>query len=345
MSAELTAEKMMGFLYELPDQFKESLQMKFDFAAGYKRTYHNILVTGLGGSAIGGDVLRCYAQDKAGLPVVVNRDYDIPAFVDQNTLVFAISYSGNTEETLSAYHQARGKGASIICVTSGGKLAKLAEEDGYGIIKVPGELVPRAATGYLFAPVALLLEEIGIFNGVKDEIKETIQVLQELRESIGPNVMIPQNQAKIIAEEMRDCIPVVWGAAGLSEVAALRWKAQINENAKSPAYYNVFPELNHNEIVGFELPQELLSRMVVIVLKDKYDNERIKKRMEISMNIIKDHVKNVIEVNSLGESSLARFYSLTYTGDYASVYLALEYGINPTPVKIIDYLKAELAKA
>jgi len=340
----MTAEKMMDYLYELPQQFEHSLEMKFDFIDRYKRDYKNIIVSGLGGSAIGGDILRTYAFKKAGLPIIVNRDYDVPGFVNRDTLFFAVSYSGNTEETLSAYQQAREKGASIICITSGGKLSGMAVQDGYAVVKIPGGLVPRAATGYLFAPTALVLEEIGVLSGVKGELEETVKVLKQIRETIKPDVSIPGNKAKVIAGAIKDGIPVIWGASGTSETAAMRWKAQINENAKSPAYYNVFPELNHNEIVGFEVPQGLLSNFTVIILRDRFDNERVKKRMEITKGIIRDRVKNVIEVESKGESFLARFYGLTYIGDYVSVYLALEYGINPTPVKVIDYLKEELQK-
>lgn len=343
MDTELTPEKMMGFLYELPDQFLRSLSLKFDVAK-YKRNYRNIIVTGLGGSAIGGDILRSYALPKANIPISVNRDYDMPQYIGQDTLVLAVSYSGNTEETLSAYRQARDKGADIVCLTAGGKLMEMGQDDGYTVIKVPGGLVPRAATGYLFAPLALALEKMGILSGVTADLKEVVLVLQGLRESLSPRVDAPDNKAKAIAARMKDSIPVIWGVSGTSEIAALRWKAQINENAKSPAYFNVFPELNHNEIVGFEVPPEILSRQAVIILRCKADKERINKRIEISKNIIRDKVKTVIEVSSQGESFLAQFYSLTYMGDYASTYLALEYGLNPTPVEVIDYLKSELAK-
>lgn len=340
----LTAEKMMGFLYELPEQFVYSLDMKFDFADRYRKPYQNIVISGLGGSAIGGDIVRTLAAGQAAVPVVVNRDYNLPAFVDQNTLFAAVSYSGNTEETLSAYQQAREKGATIICLTSGGKLAEWAAHDGYAVIKVPGDLVPRAATGYLFAPLALFLEEIGLLSNVRTEIEETIQVLNSQRQILNPQVGQPENLARRLAEHLRGAIPVIWGSSGLTEAAALRWKAQINENAKSPAYYNLFPELNHNEIVGFEVPAELLSRLVVVILRDQGDSPQIQKRMAITRQIIENRVQEIVEVSSQGQSFLARFYSLVYLGDYTSVYLAHEYGINPTPVQVIDYLKAELAK-
>lgn len=344
MAGDMSAEKMMGYLYELPDQFQNSLGLDFDFIQRYRQDYRNIVVTGLGGSAIGGDILRNYAAKKARLPIVVNRDYHLPAFVGPDTLVLTVSYSGNTEETLSAYEQAVAREAGIIVLSSGGKLSEYARRDGQGLVQVPSGFVPRAAVGWLFAPVALLLGEMGIIAGVKEEIRETAVVLKELRESLKPTVDIPVNQARVIAGKSRDSIPVIWGTTGVSEVAAQRWKAQINENAKSPAYYNIFPELNHNEIVGFEAPGDLLQRQVYIILRDKQDNERIQKRIDISKTIIKDKVKSIIEVYSQGESYLARVFSLIYVGDYASAYLALEYGINPTPVKMIDFLKEQLAQ-
>ncbi|HCF70557.1 MAG TPA: bifunctional phosphoglucose/phosphomannose isomerase [Syntrophomonas sp.] len=340
---KLNVETMMEYLYNLPGQFEECL--KFDYS-GLKRYRMpgNIIITGLGGSAIGGDIVRTLAWSQAKVPIVVNRDYNMPAFTGGDTLVMVVSYSGNTEETLSAYQQARKAGAQIVCVASGGKLADLAAADGYEVIKVPEGLVPRAATGYLFAPVALALESMGVLQGISAQIEETIAVLKTMREELQPGVGLPQNQARAIARDLKDALPVIWGTAVISEAAALRWKAQINENAKAPAYYNVFPELNHNEIVGFEVPAQLLKQIAVIVLRSPSDSERINKRIAITTNIIQAGVKNIIEVTARGQSFLAQFYSLVYIGDYTSVYLALEYGINPAPVKIIDYLKAELAK-
>lgn len=344
MQNDMSVEKMMGYLYELPDQFQNSLGLKFDFINQYQKVYRNIVVTGLGGSAIGGDILRNYAAKRASLPVVVNRDYHLPAFVGEDTLVFTVSYSGNTEETLEAYQEAVNRGADVIVLSSGGKLSEYARRDNKAVIQVPNAFVPRAAAAWLFAPVALVLGQMGILPGVENEIKETVAVLKQMRDFLNPTVDVPVNLARVIAGKTRDNIPVIWGTTGVSEVAAQRWKAQINENAKSPAYYNIFPELNHNEIVGFEVPQEILQRQVYIILRDDGDYERIKKRIEISKNIIKNQVKSIIEIHSRGESYLARVFSLIYVGDYASVYLALEYGINPTPVKMIDYLKDQLAQ-
>ncbi len=340
----MTKEKMASYLWQLPEQFAAMLQQGVNLPSYYKREYRNIMVSGLGGSAIGGDILRTYALSRAKIPVIVNRDYEIPAFVDCNSLALIASYSGNTEETLSSYQQARNQGAVIIAVTSGGKLADMASNDGFAVVNIPCGLSPRAATGYLFTPLALILGNLGIVSGVEQEIKETIDVLQTLRQEIDPEVEINSNLARQIARELKGNLPVIWGSSGRSEVAALRWKTQINENAKCPVFSNMFPELNHNEIVGFEVPADILARMVIIILRDSHDHERVQKRMEISKQIINDKVGKIMEVESRGQGFLARFYSLVYVGDYVSYYLAEEYGINPTPVKVIDYLKNELAK-
>ncbi len=339
----MTAEKMAAHLWDLPEQFAAMLEQGIDLPAKYGRKYSNVVIAGLGGSAIGGDILRTYALTRARIPVLVNRDYDMPEFVNEESLVLAVSYSGNTEETLSAYGQAVQQGAAVIAVTGGGQLKARAESDGMAVITVPGGLPPRAATGYLFTPLALIMDKLGIISGVIEDLQETHQVLRELRSSIHPGVE-EDNEARRIAHELKGNLPIIWGSTANSEIAALRWKTQINENAKCPVFCNVFPELNHNEIVGFEVPENLLANMVLVILKDSHDHSSVQKRMEISKGIVADRVKNIIEVKARGSSFLARFYSLAYIGDYTSFYLALEYGINPTPVAVIDFLKAELAR-
>jgi len=344
MAVEMGPEMMFEFLYNLPGQFEGCLKMDFSKVSGLKKEYANIVVTGLGGSAIGGDILRCYCQSRLRIPVVVNRDYVLPRFVGPDSLVLAVSYSGNTEETLSAYEDAREKGASIIAFTTGGKLAEMAALDSNPVITIPGGLVPRAATGYLFAPLVLVLERLGLVSGASEDLKETVTVLTQLREEIEPGREEDSNRARFIASQLYQRIPVIWGCSSTSEVAAMRWKGQINENAKAPAYFNVFPELNHNEIVGFEVPEDLVKKLAVIILRDPDDHGRITKRIEITKDILQGKVSSVAEVEARGNSFLAKTYSLIYVGDYASVYLAELYGINPTPVQVIDYLKARMAE-
>jgi glucose/mannose-6-phosphate isomerase len=342
MSANPLQEPMKSYLYGLPEQFTQCLELNYEELERYRKPYQNLMISGLGGSAIGGDILRTYAFEAAALPVYVNRGYELPRFVDNNTLFIAVSYSGNTEETLTAYEQAKARGADILVISSGGTLTDHARNDGYPLVAIPGGLSPRAATGYLLAPLLLSLQKAGILKDARSDIEETAAVLFSLRDLLQPGRQ-ENNLAMSIAAVIKDAIPIIWGSVNHTEAAALRWKAQINENAKSPAYYNVFPELNHNEIVGFEAPQQLLSQLAVIILRDSRDHQRVQQRMEITRGVIESKVKKVVEVESAGESLLARIYSLIYIGDYVSYYLALEYGIDPTPVKVIDYLKAELA--
>jgi glucose/mannose-6-phosphate isomerase len=302
----------------------------------------NIVVTGLGGSAIGGDLLRVYTAGKMAVPVIVNRDYVLPEFVGPDTLVFAVSYSGNTEETLSAYEEARSRGASIIAVTTGGQLGELAGRDGAPLIGVPGGISPRAATGFLFIPTLRVLQKLGLLEDSVDEITEMIDFIRTLRGKLAPEAPQAENQAKQLAQKLYNRIPVIWGSTGTTEVVAQRWKGQINENAKAPAYWNVLPELNHNEIVGFQFPRELLKKLHVVILRDERDHPRVHKRIEITRGVIQDVVDGCTEVWATGEGVLSRLFSLIYTGDYTSVYLAALYGIDPGPVKVIDYLKKEL---
>lgn len=304
----------------------------------------HVVVTGLGGSAIGGDLLRVYCLDKCPVPVLVNRDYSLPEFVGSDTLLFAVSYSGNTEETISAYQEARQRGAAIIALTTGGKLKEMADRDGVPVITVPHGISPRSASGFLFIPTLRIMERLGFLSGIAEEVEELVNHLKVLHNNLRPEVPLEKNTAKQMALKLYNRIPVIWGTSGTTEVVAQRWKGQINENAKAPAYWNIFPELNHNELVGFKFPESLLKQVHVILLRDNHDNPRVQKRMEITKNIISKSVAGITDVMASGGGLLTRIYSLIYSGDYTSLYLAYLYGINPGPVEVIDYLKGELGR-
>lgn len=303
----------------------------------------HVVIAGMGGSAIGGDLVRILAGKDARVPITVSREYQLPSFVDQKCLVFLISYSGNTEETLSSYDDAKKRGASRIAVTTGGKLAALAHADGVPVVEVPSGLPPRSAIGYLFLPVLVILQRVGVFSESID-VGELVTRLRELRSQLKPTSPSAENPAKQLASRFYGKIPVIYGASGTTEVVAVRWKGQFNENSKCLAYCNVFPELNHNEIVGYEAPEELLRSLELVFLREKSDHPRVQARMEITKKILRDRVSGVSEYWGEGDSFLTRLFSLIYLGDYTSVYLALLYGINPKPVAVIDYLKKELAK-
>ncbi|KUK52789.1 MAG: Bifunctional phosphoglucose/phosphomannose isomerase [Desulfotomaculum sp. 46_296] len=341
--SRIDTQNMLASLWNLPDQCSEAWKIgnSVDLPAEIKAD--KIVVTGLGGSAIGGDLLRVFSTNRLAVPVFVNRHYSLPLFVDQQTLIFAVSYSGNTEETLSAYHIAREKKATIIVLTTGGKLKDMAQADKIPAVTVPGGISPRAATGYLFIPMLAVLERIGLVTGISEEVAELVQQLRLLRNQLGPQVELSGNLSKQLAARLYGHIPVIWGSSGTTEVVAQRWKGQFNENTKTPAYWNVFPELNHNEIVGFETPAEILKNLFLIILRSKDDHARVQKRIEITHQEIGDKVAGVAQIQSAGDTILSRMYSLIYTGDYTSIYLALLYGIDPGPVKVIDRLKEALA--
>lgn len=336
---------MLGFIYQLPEQFAEAWRLGEQAGVpAPDREIDLILVNGLGGSAIGGDFLRVYLGNRCPLPVLVNRHYTLPRYVGRSTLVFAVSYSGNTEETLSAYDDARTKGATVIAVTSGGKLAEWAKRDGAPLVVIPGGLPPRSAIGYLFVSSLAVLQQWGMVNAAAD-IEETITLLKEMRQYLGPASPTGANLAKQLALKAFGKIPVIYGASGTTEAVAARWKGQINENSKAPAFFNLFPELNHNEIVGTEVPRDLLQNLIIFMLTDPGDHPRVARRMGLLPQLVGDRVKEIVMVTARGKSDMSRMFSLMYIGDYLSIYLALLYGIDPKPVEIIDKLKKRLAES
>jgi len=343
----LDPSDMLGLVENLPQQCEEAVEIagKFNLNRKYLDGFipANIIITGLGGSAIGGDFLRTYLVNESKVPILINRYYHLPEFVNKNTFVIAVSYSGNTEETLSAYQEAKKKGAKIVCLTSGGKLAGYCKSDGIPFVLIPGGLPPRASFGYQQIGLTGILEKAGIIKNKKTEIKEMISVLKSISAEMRRDVPLEKNPAKKMAVQLYGKIPVIYGSQDLTDAVALRWKCQFNENSKSFAFNNVFPELNHNEIVGWEMPKELLKNFVVILLRDKGEHPQVKKRFEITRELLGGIACATEEVWTRGNSLFARIFSSIHTGDFVSVYLAFLNEQNPTPVKRIEELKKRLA--
>jgi len=333
----------LGALWDLPAQCARAFALADNLELSDDGPLTNVVVTGLGGSAIGGDLLRVWGAGRLSVPVAVNRDYRLPAFVAADSLVFCVSYSGNTEETVAAYREAREKGARVVVLTSGGVLRDLAAADGVPCVGVPGGISPRSATGYLFLPMVKILFRLGLVEDPGPAVRELVTHLEEVRARIGPDVPLERNPAKQLARSLYGRLPVIWGAAGTTEVVAQRFKGQINENAKAPAYWNVLPELDHNEINGFSGPPEVLRLLAVVLLRDPEDHPRVALRMDVTRRIVAEQVGLVTEMTAGGEGALARTYDLVYRGDYTSVYLAFLYGVDPGPVPVIERLKKELA--
>lgn len=335
---------MRSLILNFPKQAEEAVAI--GTAAKIKlntKKIQNIVITGLGGSAIGGDLLRAYLADKCAVPVIVNRHYYFADYVGKNSLVIVSSYSGNTEETVSAYKDAIKRKAMIFCITSGGEVEKMAKKHKHPYIKIPGGLPPRAALGYSFFPTLIALSKLGFIKDQKKEIKETLALLNALSARYS-NHDAADNQALNLAKTLHGKLPLIYSGADKFDTVNTRWRGQITENAKTLAFGHVFPELNHNEIVGWEVLTDIMKKIHVVILRDSEDYKRIKLRMDISKGIIGGLADGITEVQSEGKSLLARTFSMLYLADWLSFYLAMLNGVDPSPVKKIDFLKEELGK-
>ncbi len=308
-----------------------------------RRKTANIVLCGLGGSAIAGDLLRSYLADELRIPFHVNRQYTLPAFVDPSTLTIISSYSGNTEETNAAHREALKRGAQLLCITSGGTTAALAGRHRSPLITIPGGSPPRAALGYSFFPLLIALARMGFIRNKQRDIKETLALLEEK----SPLYATPDsatNPALQLAELLQGRITVLYSSTEHMDAVNTRWRGQIAENAKALCFGHVVPEMNHNELVGWHVLHNQMKEMQVVFLRDRDDHRRIQIRMDISRQIIHEYTPHLTEVWSEGKTLLARMFSLLYLGDWTSFYLAILHRVDPTPVRVIDHLKQELAK-
>jgi len=306
------------------------------------RQYSTILILGMGGSAIGGDLLRTLVGSQCRLPILVNRSYVIPAWVDASTFVIASSYSGNTEETLSAFSAAEKSGAHITVLSTGGKISDLAEKKGYDLIKVPAGLQPRAALGYSLAALTGILIRSGFIAGkIRYELDNAAEKVKQNAAEL--QIESEGNFAQQIAEKIHRTIPVIYGTAGFSEVAALRFRGQLAENSKMLAWHFVLPEQNHNEIEGWTCNAELLKNLSLVWLADQDDHPRVSKRREITSGLLKDKTACEITLQTEGTTPLERLLKLIHLVDWISYYTALLNETDPTPVNRIMLLKKKMS--
>lgn len=317
-------------------KFTEDLELIID-----KDRIDTICFAGMGGSAMGADLIRAYSYRCCPHPIQVIRHYDIPGWVDERTLFIACSFSGNTEEALSALAQARERKAQTIAVTSGGELLLQATREEFDYIKVPGGLPARAALGYHFIPLFRIFQYLGYLDEGEEALSETGWFLREQSELLSD---ISGNEALNIAEDINDTLPIIYSDAVSMEPVNLRWRGQFGENAKTLAYGNVFPEMTHNEIVGWERVIHLTGRLSVLILQDEQDNQRVQKRMSIIRDLIEDQTATIHVLNTRGESRLTRLFSLIQLADWTSYYFAIINGVDPTPTAQIDLLKSRLAE-
>ncbi len=340
----IDVSNMYSLVKGFPAQVKEAVAIGNSASVRLNtRSVENIVLCGLGGSAIGGDLLRSYLANELKVPFVVNRNYTLPKFVGPKTLVIISSYSGNTEETNAAHKEALKRRAKILCISSNGATAKTAKGKRSPLITIPGGLPPRAALGYSFFPLLIALAKLKMISGKSGNIKETIALLEEKSDEYG-NPDPANNTALQIAGQLRGRLGVIYSSTERFDAVSTRWRGQMAENAKTLMFGHVLPEMNHNELVGWKVLKEQMREMQVLFLRDKDDHRRVQMRIGITKQIVGEHTSRISEVWSEGTSLLARIFSLVYLGDWVSYYLAILHNEDPTPVKVIDYLKDELSR-
>jgi glucose/mannose-6-phosphate isomerase len=301
----------------------------------------SVVCCGMGGSAMAGDVVRSIFRDRLGVPVEVSRSSELPAYAGPHTLVLASSYSGNTSETLTAFREAVKRGCRSIVVTSGGSIADDASSNGVPVVRVPSGFQPRAALGWLAFTALGALEASGLLPPLADDVEEAVSEADARAAASGAAVPASDNEAKRLADRIGERVPVIWGADGIAAVAAARWKTQMNENGKTPAWWASMSELDHNEVVGWTTP--FGTNHVVIALRHDGEDDETAARFPLSAQIASEAGAGTEEVRASGRSSLARLISLIALGDHASAYVAIRRGVDPTPVDVITRLKAALA--
>ncbi|MBH83545.1 MAG: bifunctional phosphoglucose/phosphomannose isomerase [Flavobacteriales bacterium] len=295
---------------------------------------HNVLICGLGGSGIGGTIVNDLVSENINVPISVTKDYSIPNFVDENTLVIASSYSGNTEETLYALEACQKRRAQIASVTSGGALEKFAKEKGFNCITIPGNQPPRAMFGYSFTQLFFLLNHYGLIdNSFISEFEKAIALLDSQEEAI-------KSEAKALATKLYGTTPVIYTAAGFEGVG-VRFRQQINENSKMLCWHHVIPEMNHNELLGWRINTNNLG---VVYFRNKCDFDRNKVRIDINKEVISKFTDNISEVWSKGDSRIENSLYHIHLGDWTSWYLSEMNEVDAIEIDVINFLKSSLAK-
>ena len=299
-----------------------------------KKEIKNIVITGLGGSGIGGKIATQLRSKQLRVPVVINNDYTLPQFVSENTLIIVSSFSGNTEETLEALTIAQAKNAEIACITSGGKLADIANQMGYNLIVLPDAFSPRAMLTYSVVQQLFLFHHYGLIDdSFIKEVENTVEMLNAEEDQI-------KDLAHQASLTLHTRTTIAYAESSLEGVIT-RFRQQINENAKCLGWEHVIPEMNHNELVGWAGGKE---EYAVVFFRSDYEHARSAVRMDITKEIVQKHTKSILEFKAKGESFIAQSFYHILLGDWISVYLAELYKVDAVEVKVIDYLKAELAK-
>jgi glucose/mannose-6-phosphate isomerase len=338
----LDSRGMLQRVADLPQQCEDAWKWVHQFEFPDEcRQVQQVVVLGMGGSAIGADLLRTVAATECRIPILVHRDYGLPAFVDRHTLVIACSHSGNTEETLSGFDSAQQRRAKLIAVTTGGLLAKRARDGGVPLLQYQYESQPRAALGYSLIALMGILQALDVIGNKSKDVAEAVQVMRLWQKEINESVPTAQNAAKSLAARLLHHLPVVYGAEHLGEVAR-RWKGQLNENAKSWCAFDVLPELAHNTVAGYRFPAGLPHLAHVVMLIAESNHPRVRLGFEAIRDLLREYGLACDVVAARGRGLLAQALSMVHMGDYVSYYLAMLHGVDPWTIGAIDFIKARL---
>ncbi len=333
------ASDITGDALAMPEHLRDALFKAESAGLDTWDSPGGLVVAGMGGSSIGCELARAALGDQASRPILATRTYGLPAWTQPDTTVLCASYSGDTEETLACYDAAGALGARRVVATTGGKLAELARSDGVPVVPLAGGLQPRAAVAYMVVAVLEVAARCGAGPSLRPEVDVAAEGLEAMAAEWGPDA--PEDaRPKALARELADSVPVIAGA-GLTVPIAYRWKTQVNENAKVPAFAHELPELDHNEIEGWSGARGL-GRFSAVFLADADSHPRTQARIEVTERLVREHAHATAIVRSHGRTSLERVLSLVLLGDLVSLYLAVLRGVDPTPVDMIGRLKAEL---
>jgi glucose/mannose-6-phosphate isomerase len=339
---EFDPRGMLPSISGLPQQCEDAWRSMDAFEAAEELgRVGGVVVVGVGGSAIGAELVRTLVAPECPVPVAVHRDYVLPAYVGAETLVVVCSYSGSTEEALVGLESARVTGAQVVAITTGGELLRRAKA-----YRIPAQTYdyvtqPRAAIGYSLVHLLRLLQGCGLVRDLSDDVAEAVQTMRRWQAEIGAPVPVEQNGAKQLAQRLSRKLPVVYAAEHLAEVAR-RWKGQFNENSKSWAVFDVLPELNHNSVVGYPLPDSLTDLAHILLLVSSDYHPRVWLRVGITRSLLEKHGYAHDVIAARGEGRLAQMLSLVHFGDYVSYYLAMLYEVDPWAIGNIEFVKDRL---
>jgi len=340
---KIDRSNMLQFCVDATKHYRESAKNAEKIKLNFSNP-ENIIVSGMGGSGIGGELLKDWARDKAPIPIEVSKDYSLPAYAGKKTLVLLVSYSGETEESLSAFLDAVNRKCMVYCITSGGSLMKFAEKLSVPYLQIPAGMPPRAALPHLFVPLLKCMEKTGMVSKISGDLSEAITLLEKVSSENAPEKLSKENFAKTLAMNLSEAAPVVYGF-GIYRGVAMRFKQQFNENSKVPSKWEYFSELDHNEIAGWEEPRQLAKDYAAVFIRDKAEPVEIRSRIETTQALMQPALSKMFEVWTQGKSSLAKILSTTCVGDFTSVYLAVLRKVDPTPVKTITHLKEKIERS